>query len=380
MDEQFKSLIDNSKSILILLPTKPFFDQVAAGLSLFLALRGEKDVQIVSNAPITVDFNRIIGINKVTQELGNKNLIVKFLDYNPNDIERIKYDLDEGQVYLTVIPKPGVKAPAKDQVQISYAGIAADVVFLIGGMNESHFPHLANKDLSSSKLAHIGVKDVQLTDGKYPISLARPSSSVSELVYYLLKNNGYDIDQDVASDILMGIESATANLSDQGATAETFLAVADLMKRGARRFAAQSTIGPTNFPPGAIPGQIPQMPQGQQGPLPQLTPQQLEQLRAMQQAGFPRPGQSQQTGQQYSSQQMPGGFTQNPQSARQLPQQGVQIPQGMQRQQRPKSQGLSVPEEKEAQGQNENIEIVDEANAPSDWLTKPKVYKGTSIT
>jgi nanoRNase/pAp phosphatase (c-di-AMP/oligoRNAs hydrolase) len=71
MDDQFKQLVDSAKSILILLPTKPFFDQVAAGLGLFLALRDTKDVSIVTSTPVTVDFNRIVGINKVTQEVGN---------------------------------------------------------------------------------------------------------------------------------------------------------------------------------------------------------------------------------------------------------------------------------------------------------------------
>src|SRR6266498_364205 len=182
MDEQFKQIVENSKSILILLPAKPFFDQVAAALGLFLALREKKDTQVVSSSPMTVDFNRIIGINKITQEMGNKNLVLRFLDYKPDDIERIKYDLDQGQMFLTIIPKPGAKAPAKDQVQMNYSGVSADTVFLIGGLNDSHFPQLANKDLGSAKVAHIGIKDIALSGDKHPISLARPASSVSELV------------------------------------------------------------------------------------------------------------------------------------------------------------------------------------------------------
>ena len=80
MENSFKSIIDGSKSILIMLPTKPFFDQVASGLGLYLSLRDKKDVQVYSTTPMTVEFNRLIGVNKISQELGNKNLIIRFVE------------------------------------------------------------------------------------------------------------------------------------------------------------------------------------------------------------------------------------------------------------------------------------------------------------
>ncbi len=324
MDDQFKSIVQNSKSILILLPTKPFFDQVAGALALFLALREEKDVQVVSATPMIVDFNRIIGVNKITQEMGNKNLVIRFLGYKPDDIERIKYDLDNGQMFLTIIPKPQTKAPAKDQVQMSYAGVAADTIFLIGGTNDSHFPQLLDKDISQANLVHIGIKDIILS-GKHPLSLSRPASSVSEVIYYLLKNTNTQIDQDVAGNLLMGIEEATENFADRSATADTFLAAAELMKHGAKRFSSLAPIMPSHFPPGAIPGVAPQMP--------------------------------------FAPTQIPGGFTQNPQVPRHNPVSPAQFPQ----QQAPAN---SIEEDSLESSQN----------PPTEWLSKPKVYKGTSVS
>jgi hypothetical protein len=412
MDEQFKQLVSNSKSILILLPTKPFFDQVAAALGLFLALREEKDVSVISSTPITVDFNRLIGINKVTQEFGNKNLIIKFLDYNPKDIERVKYDLEEGQtVYLSIIPMPGKKAPAKDQVQMSYSGVSADTIFLVGGLTDSHFPQLSGKDLASAKLAHIGIKDIQLTGDKHPVSLARPASSVSELVYYLLKNTGCEIDQDAASDLLMGIEDSTHNFSDTSANADTFMAIADLMKRGARRYQAQATIGPAQFPPGSIPG----MPPGMQMPRqPNTFPQGQAQMPPMGQVppgGFTpliQQGMSQQQ-QRPQGQQMPvspyptvqpqgslmpqippGGFTPQMQGPLTPQMQGPLSP--MSQQQRPLAGSNQQPSAQQNTRQIQNSQPLPNQNdepedqdqqfddPPEDWLSKPKVYKGTSLS
>src|SRR3990170_2413379 len=138
MEHSFKNIIDKSKSILILLPTKPFFDQVAAGLSLFLSLREPKQVQICCPSPMTVEFNRLVGVNRISQELGNKNLVIRFADYKASDIERVSYDIENAQFRLTVIPKQKVSPPTKEQVELSYSGISADTVIIIGGANESH--------------------------------------------------------------------------------------------------------------------------------------------------------------------------------------------------------------------------------------------------
>ena len=97
MDNSFKSLLEEAKSILILLPLRPFFDQVAGGLGLYLALRESKEAAISSPSEMVVEFNRLVGVNKVTNELGNKNLVIKFSDYQATGIERVSYDIENGE-------------------------------------------------------------------------------------------------------------------------------------------------------------------------------------------------------------------------------------------------------------------------------------------
>jgi hypothetical protein len=89
MDTNFTSLIESATSVLILLPTKPYFDQVAAGLSLYLSLKEKKEVAISSSSPMMVGFNRLIGINKIVTEVGNKNLTIKFAGYDAGNIEKV---------------------------------------------------------------------------------------------------------------------------------------------------------------------------------------------------------------------------------------------------------------------------------------------------
>jgi hypothetical protein len=250
MDNSFKNIIDSAESVLILLPTHPYFDQVAAGLSLFLATRSTKNVSIACPNPMLVEFNRLIGVNKITQELGNKNLVIRFSDYQATSIERVSYDIENGEFRLSVIPKSGNNPPIKEQVNLSYSGVSADCVILVGGTNETHFPAISSKDLAGAKVMHVGVKPLSLPEGVEVLSFARQSSTVAELAYDILKEGGYDIDPDIATNLLMGIEAGTNNFSSNYVTADTFAAASALMKMGGKR---QTGEVRRSFPQGAIP-------------------------------------------------------------------------------------------------------------------------------
>ena len=317
MENSFKSIIDQSKSILILLPTRPYFDQVAAGLSLYLSLRDTKDIQISSPTPMTVEFNRLIGVNRIVQELGNKNLVIRFVDYKANDIERVSYDIEDGQFRLSVIPKQSINPPSKDQVELFYSGISADMIILIGGANESHFPATSSKELVGAKLVHIGTRDISLSSNKSFISFSHPASSICEVIAGLIKESGLSFNEDIATNILMGIEDASNNFTDSTVTAETFAVVAELMRAGGKRTSAQPTPQRENFPPGAIPGMQYRM----------------------------------QTPQQTYQQQQPEEKTGNAQTQDQGNEKTTEV-----------------------------LEEINDENPPNDWLAAPKIYKGTSIS
>lgn len=235
MNNSLSSLIETAESVLIILPKSPRFDQVAAGLSLFLSISDRKETAIYCPSPMLVEFNRLVGVNKVTTELGNKNLVVKFVGYPAKDIERVSYDIEKGEFRLTVIPKPGLVSPKKGQVQLFYSGVVADTVILVSGKIPEHFPALPTKDLARSKLAHIGTRAISLPTGQEIISFAQPASSVSEVVATLIKESGLAIDTDIATNLIMGIEEGSKKFTSAEVTAGTFEMMAYLLKAGGRR-------------------------------------------------------------------------------------------------------------------------------------------------
>lgn len=258
MDNSFKTLIAPAKSILILLPKNPDFDSVAAGTSLYLSLKGEetKEVNIFCPSPMIVEFNKLVAVNKIKQEIGNKNLAITFHDYNPQGIEKVSWDIDNGQFKLTVVPKVNVVPPNQDQVIVSYSGVQADLAILIGGKTESDFDILKSEDLKNVNLAHIGVSELNIP-GKTIASLATRASSISEVTANIIKNYGTKIESDLATNLLMGIEESTNSFRSNAITADTFSLVADLLRSGGKRLNELSAAPAFQGPMPTIPTNIP---------------------------------------------------------------------------------------------------------------------------
>ncbi len=269
MENSFGSLIGASTSVLILLPQNPSFDAVAAGLSFYLALREEKDASIVCPTPMVVEFNRLVGVNKVAAELGNKNLTIKFTDYKASDIERVSYDIENGEFRLTVIPKPGFPSPKKEQVAFSYSGVAAETIILVGGGSNADFPMLSSSDLTGAKILHVGTRALNPIGDKTILSFARPASSLSELAASLIKESALPLDADIATNLLAGIWDGSRELKGDDVTAETFETIASLMRTGARLM-SKANLGP--FPSGSVPGVLPEEEKPESAPKDWLEP------------------------------------------------------------------------------------------------------------
>lgn len=252
MDNSFSSLISSANSILVLLSDKPSFDQVAAALSLSLSLKGVKDVSISSPAPMTVEFNRLIGVDKITQELGNKNLTIRFKDYPAENIERVSADVEGSEFKLTVIPKTGLTSPQKEQVELSSSGVASDLVILVGGNNDTDFSSLNTEDPSGAKIVHVGIRQLSVSPNKAIMPFTLPVSSLSELVAILIKESNLTLDGDTATNLIAGIEEGTNNFTGEAVSADTFEVFANLLRAGGVRQQKDRLVR-KEYPQGSIP-------------------------------------------------------------------------------------------------------------------------------
>jgi nanoRNase/pAp phosphatase (c-di-AMP/oligoRNAs hydrolase) len=248
----FKKALDSVKSAIIILPENPSMDTVAAGLSLSLALKKQGLSSVVSAPnPMTVEFNRLVGVNNVREDLGDKNLVVSFADYPADGIERVAYNIENGEFVLTIVPKPGQTAPKSDQIITSYSGISSDLVIIVGANYPEGLGRFAeNKEiLEQENLAIVG--NTPLSGYSSAMELIDPSgSSVSDVVYDIIEQAGLPMDEDIATNLFMGLEAGTHNFTSGNVNAQTFSRAANLLSQGARRNSNQAPASGFNVMPG----------------------------------------------------------------------------------------------------------------------------------
>lgn len=238
---RFQELLGNPeiKSVLVLLPHNPSLDIVASGLSLVMILEKKGYATTISApSPITVEFNRLIGVNKIRQEMGDNNLLLSFAGYPAENIEKVSYNIENGQFFLTVMPKPGNKAPGQEHISVSYTGVVADTVMVIGVNYPDDLGHFAeNKelvDVLGRNLVLCG--NVPLAGWPKAIEMIDASGITnSEVVWQVAQALGVPLDEDLATNLFLGLESGTNNFTSSTVRAETFALASELLRAGARR-------------------------------------------------------------------------------------------------------------------------------------------------
>lgn len=230
-----RAYLNEAKKALVLLGRKPNFDQIAAGLGLYLALNKIGKIStIASPEPVTVEFGNLIGVDKITQSLGGKNFIIS-LDYTEGAIEKVSYNIEGNKFNLVIEPKEN--APPLDPSKVSYScnGGSFDLIFVIGVSNLEDLGKLyaGNSALFSQKpIVSIDTNRENKNFGRANFVLPT-ASSVSEIVSLLLRSLGTKLDIDIATNLLAGIYNASNNLTSK-VTADTFEAVAYCLRSGGR--------------------------------------------------------------------------------------------------------------------------------------------------
>lgn len=225
-----------AQTILVVAPEKPNLDKIAAALALFLSLKkAGKSVVVACPDEMTVEFSPLVGADKITHQLGGKNLIISF-DYIEDSIEKVSYNIENNKFNLLIQPKAGFPPLSTDKVNYSYSG-GADLIFVIGAQKLEDLGDLYTEEsglYSQKTVVNIDVNAKNTQFGE--INLTDPTvSSCSEITTSLISTLKLPTDQDIASNLLLGIEETTKGFTSPETTATTFEAVAFCLRSGGRR-------------------------------------------------------------------------------------------------------------------------------------------------
>jgi hypothetical protein len=249
VDESFfspvKKHLTAARDIFIFLPANPSLDQVAASLGLSLSLKKtNREINVACPTQMRVEFADLVGVNQVSHRLGGRNLTISF-DYQEESIEKVSYNIEDKKFNLVVQPKTGHPPLSSKKVDYFYTGDQADLVFTIGVRHLKElgsFYHTSGSFFDSQKIVDIDTnpKPKRFSQNELIINTASLSEIIARMIAFL----GLPIDQDIASNLYLGIEKTTRTFSSSRVGATTFEAAAFCLRSGARRSPVKASTPP----------------------------------------------------------------------------------------------------------------------------------------
>ena len=250
--DELKNQLEAAKDVLILIAEKANYDSTASALALYLSLQDKEDrnVTIASPSQIRVEFSRLVGVDKISQKIGSRNLIITF-DYVTDSIEKVSYNVESDKFNLVIQPKSNMPPLKAENVNYSYSGAQADLIFIVGAnsLDDLGSIYQAEKAIFDKAVTVSVNKNLRAPFARLTFSDPQVSS-VSELTTELLTKLNLPVTQDTATNLLSGIDSATQRFASPVIKAHTFETAALLMNKGAKR-QMERPENIANFPPPA---------------------------------------------------------------------------------------------------------------------------------
>ena len=210
LTSQVQSALAAAQSVLIVLPPKPNFDQVASALGLFLSLsKAGKNASLASPTRMTVEFSSLIGVDQIKDNFqGSKDSLIVSFDYVEEAIEKVSYNIKGGKFHLTIKPKAGHPPLDSQKVEYSYAGGKVDLIITVGvnALKDLGSLYEDNQEaFKESQLINLDLNPRNLRYGQ--VNLIDPTAaSLSEQVVSLIARLRLSVDGDIGSNIYWGLK------------------------------------------------------------------------------------------------------------------------------------------------------------------------------
>lgn len=231
---RLNKILGEKKTGTIVIPSNPSPDAIASATSLYLALiKHGKTVSIACSTKIEAD---LIGSEKIQTNLVNygDSLVVAF-PYSDGSIDKIDYHIKDNQFELIITPREGFPRLDPKKVSFSYTGNSVDFIIVLDTPNLNMLGSLYLNNQNLFQGVDIINIDRHLTNNNFgTINIVQKnSSSLSEIIFQILKNLSFEIDKDIATNLYYGLTAATNNFSSYSVNAQTFETAAELLKLGA---------------------------------------------------------------------------------------------------------------------------------------------------
>ena len=228
-------ILSKNQSGVIALPSNASLDAVAAATALYISLSiSTKNISLAcDNSELKYDLTAIDKIRNEIAISGN-NLIISF-PYVDGAVDKVDCNIQGDNFNIVIAPLP--KSPKLDpqKVKYSFAGGTINFIIIIDTPALSNLGQIYQDNKEQFQGKEIINIDRHLTNSNFGSVnyLNKTASSISEMVFQLLKTNRLPINKDIATNLYYGIAAATGNFTSYSTNADTFTIIAELLRIGA---------------------------------------------------------------------------------------------------------------------------------------------------
>jgi nanoRNase/pAp phosphatase (c-di-AMP/oligoRNAs hydrolase) len=233
-----KERIEKAKDILVVTHANLSFDNIGSSLALGLALTSlGKHVTVACSEPMTVELSGFVGVNKIVSSIGKKNFIIS-LDYVDGSIEKVSYNIEGNRFNLVVEPRNGFVPFSEDKVHFSKTGVSADLIITVDTIQLSGLGTIYEKEKELFEKTPIIAIDRHPNNVKFgEINVIDPSApATAQIMAECINNLGVSLTEDMATNLLNALYSATDAFQSTLVTARTFEVAASCRRANGRKF------------------------------------------------------------------------------------------------------------------------------------------------
>ncbi len=235
--QQIFDQLNKAKNILVVLPKNIDADTTGSALALRLFLQKlEKNVEIVSSAPIPKECQFLPGAGEIKTAMSSSQSFVVIVNAEPKGLDELSYETLDGKVHIFLKAKQG--AFTQEDVSFDSEKPAVDTIVILGSASLEHvgslFEQHADVFFNTPK---INIDNKPENEYFGAINLVDiNATSIAEILSNLFA--AYEtqlIDEDIATCLLTGIITKTNSFQHVHTTPQVFLKASELVSLGGRQ-------------------------------------------------------------------------------------------------------------------------------------------------
>ena len=235
------SLLTSAQTVCVFFPSGAPTDVVLSAVTLAQGIsRMGKSVTLGSPTAPPHQLLQFVGVGEVSTEIGNKNLDVSF-PYQKDQVDNVSYHIDEEEMrfHLVIQPKKGNPPLQAAVVEFALTGAEADLIITVGVDQLQHLEQLyVGYQQLFENTPVVSIHTYETSYGMTKLSTAG-AASFGEVIAYILQNVEVQLDAELATNLLVAIESATQTFRSMSVSSQTFEIAGKLLSLGARRVRLQ---------------------------------------------------------------------------------------------------------------------------------------------